>query len=595
MCVYRPGVKSQELKLSIDKPSDDIPKCPNCNYEFPIREEGDGMPEKCDQYGIAIQKFLDIQERDAERDKIKQELLRNQRVKYSSEQQKRQQQQEEKQKKQLEDEIKKELSIKDEKKSARLAGSALLVVILAGGSYAFLSQQPQEDQPNPEQLISISDTPELPQDGQQSLQEGYERASKVLEAFGLNPDAVTGGNPSASSGTNKALVPASALLLNKGFNTQIWQHFLITEIEVKIVQKKEPEAYHLSQYINGTKSYIDMLGQLLIISKQVATKNNIDLDIQNKIFSLPKNEQIQFLVQAGLYQYKADKTHIFLDQASTLWEGLKAPEERLDAILALGVVNFKLGSIKAANQYFGKVAGLLNEVSSIDKKIHSRVAIAKAYREVGSNDNAHQWLSSTDKLIPDASNSVYAEIVAGYAYLDELESTLKIIQLHPVDMSQDSLLYKAIQVFVSLGSYDNASELVGRLQGVNYRVTSNILMASHVQKNSDYLAQIEAQINKETTHSLDKAVLLSYLALQYSIQSDIKKTEALFQLTKNELNTTSPSLEKDEALVIISTNYSHILNTTYAHELLAFTQSPALQSTFKTEIANGQNVAALIN
>ncbi len=174
-----------------------------------------------------------------------------------------------------------------------------------------------------------------------------------------------------------------------------------------------------------------------------------------------------------------------------------------------------------------------------------------------------------------------SEVVAGSAYLGQLDKTLEIITNAPPQVIQDELLLKAIRVFVDTRSYNYANKLISRLENPYYRATSEILIASHAQRYSYQLAFTETYVNKEISSPLDKAIIMSQLALQYSILVNHQKTKTLYQSVKQYLNSVPASNGKDKALEIISSNFSRTLNTHYARELQTSIQSPAIHSMFQ--------------
>ena len=133
ICVYRPGAQKIELSLeAIETEEDGIAsdgsiKCPSCEHEMQPDEDGI-TPDKCTKCGISIQKFLEIQALEVEKDAIRQQLLRTQNAKNSSQEQERKRQAEERRKNQLEEEVKKELSLKKDKNTSLYSFSPHLFI-----------------------------------------------------------------------------------------------------------------------------------------------------------------------------------------------------------------------------------------------------------------------------------------------------------------------------------------------------------------------------------------------------------------------------------------------------------------------------------
>ena len=160
---------------------------------------------------------------------------------------------------------------------------------------------------------------------------------------------------------------------------------------------------------------------------------------------------------------------------------------------------------------------------------------------------------------------------------------------------QDELLLSAIKVFVDTRSYNHANILISRLEDPYYRATAEILIASHAQRFSYQLAFTETFVNKEINAPLDKAIIMSQLALQNSILANHQKTNTLYQSVKQLLNSIPTSDRKDKALEIISSNFIRTFDTSYTRELQASIQSPAIQASLEAEITKALRVATLIN
>lgn len=621
ICVYRPG--SGTLTLSLvkkdeDEDEDSVLLCPSCAHEITI-EEGKHVPDKCPKCGVSRQRSLDIQKLDAEKEEIRKRLLQTEKSKNLRDKKNQQELEDAKRKKQLEAEIKKELNIKKDKMQLVYASGAILcgALLVTAFNYFYVSDELETAQ-SFDEAHSINTAQQSQQssdqaseqglnttlDGQQSLQQTHDRATKVLSAFGLDNDTLTETSGSSNLGGIDAITSEnqqngpttfSSLLLDKDSNNQFWDLFLIKEINEKIDQGKEQTAYQLSHFLNNVNNQMNTLGKLLITTRQPKIKKKIYSDIDGIINSYPINKQIQLLSQAGVQQYADDKSLDYLTQANTLIDTLSIPEQQLDAALQMGVAYFKLGDMTTANQHFGKINNLLNNVATIDKKILSRIAIAKAYKDANSDEYANRWLASAIKLTPAASNEVLSEVVAGSAYLDQLDKTLEIITNAPPKVLQDELLLNAIRVFVDTRSYNYANKLISRLKNPYYKATSEILIASHAQRYSHQLAFTETYVNKEISAPLDKAIIMSQLALQHSILANRQKTNTLYQSVKQHLNSVPTSERKDKALDIISSNFTRTLNTSYARELQASIQSPTIQANLEVEIAKTQRIASLIN
>ena len=104
-----------------------------------------------------------------------------------------------------------------------------------------------------------------------------------------------------------------------------------------------------------------------------------------------------------------------------------------------------LAILIVANRYFNKIKPLLSKITDVNGQISSRVAISRAFQEVGQRQIAFNWLNSTDKLINNADKSSLQELVEGYAYLNQLNKIDTLVTFAP--NLQDELLYSAIKCF----------------------------------------------------------------------------------------------------------------------------------------------------
>ncbi|NOQ62953.1 MAG: hypothetical protein GQ582_00390 [Methyloprofundus sp.] len=610
ICLYMPSAHSA-IKLDLhqmveEKPDDNdiLSHCPNCEEMFP--EAAELPPEKCGGCGVIIHKFLAIkaieeereQKRLAEKSDIKKQLLQSQGIKDTLEQQGRDELIEARRKKQLENEVKKELSIRQNHKQHMLAASVVLIGALATGGYIYSN-------PADSATVSEENNTELvlsePLSSQESLAATHEKATKALGSFGMDSASMTGSshNILAEGGqtTTVAIEPIkfSALLFDEKLNKQTWDHFLAQQVAVLIEQGEEARALQLSRHISDTKIYIDSLGQLLVATDEESLQTKVAIAIEAKITPLAVRQKIQFLAQASVYQYKANKNSAFIEHATQLRGSLSAPEEQLEAILYLGVAHVQMANMDAANLYFSKINSLLAKVSTPDKKIHSRILIAKSYKDAGSEASALQWLASTQKLVTEASPASYTELVMAYAYLGQLDTTARMILASPAELADNDLFYQAVQVFVDVGNPEQAENLVAYMQESDFKASSYMVMSRDRQKNSAYLMSTEQLISQEMSESLNQAIMTSHLAFHYSAQKNTQKTKALYPLTTEYLKTIPASTEKDKALAIIATNYAHTLDPSYSKNLLNEIQSPTIKSNVNLEISKALQVAALIN
>lgn len=279
ICLYRPSANTGGLSLEeIETKDDDVLRtCPNCDTAFPGNP--DTPPDKCENCGVYIEKFLNNREDKEEKEEIRQQLLKKQSIRDTREQQIKDEQGEEIRKKVLEQAVLDEKEDPETKKKPNqtyiLIGGSVLIVLLLVISFLFYgdnenlpietadsspditntedtfqeteelaTEMPVESesfqevgelateipassdtfQETEEMAMETSASPAnttLSQMGQsnpgidgskQGLQDAHEKASKVLGAFGLDPNAMAntnGSSPGASADIGDSTMGAS--------------------------------------------------------------------------------------------------------------------------------------------------------------------------------------------------------------------------------------------------------------------------------------------------------------------------------------------------------------------------------------------------
>jgi hypothetical protein len=252
ICVYRPGAELSGLSLvpiETEFSADGVFSCPSCGYEERL-EEGQSPPEKCKQCGISIDSFLDMQKIKAEKAEIRNNFLRAQQAKKQFEAKQQQEEAEEKRKKALENSVLAEMRGNQKKKQHKMmslaVGASALAIIggiaynIGGAANSALNKPDAQPTAQAEQVaananndVAATGVPaadsqaQIPAGGAGlSMEEAHDKANKVLNAVGLDADAManSGGGaappdaePPASPGSPTAT--ANDVLLADNLNT----------------------------------------------------------------------------------------------------------------------------------------------------------------------------------------------------------------------------------------------------------------------------------------------------------------------------------------------------------------------------------------
>ncbi len=136
ICVYRPGGGGLELTLEAIETEEErssVSTCPNCEQSLPKDEDGN-TSDNCDNCGIIVSKFLENKKLEAEKEEIRELLMRSKNAQRSREQKEKEEEEKKKRKQQLEKEILEENpDLIDENASQKklLLVAGVVVILLA--------------------------------------------------------------------------------------------------------------------------------------------------------------------------------------------------------------------------------------------------------------------------------------------------------------------------------------------------------------------------------------------------------------------------------------------------------------------------------
>ncbi len=474
-----------------------------------------------------------------------------------------------------------------------------------------------------------------------SLKNAHDKANKILGAFGLDADAFANNakgsrnnssaefnDPGKSSNRASDLSALSApdsnnsatkqpalgifsslksgkntltsskhlssFLIKFGVDNPQWDHFLMQNIENKIKTNNFLQARQLTTYMTSTENYIESLSQIYIATKNPELESEILDIIRSKIDQFPIVEQVKYYSQIGFYQSKFKGVSSLINKAENLRNDLIEPENKLQTALAIGVSYFKAGEAQKAQSYFDKVNELHARIYAIKNKIKASIAIARAYKSVGADTLALKWILNAESSSVKSTYPNIQQLVKGFAYLEQLESVIRIAKKPKSIDIQDSLLYQAAQVFVKLGLYDKASEVAENINTPAYKAIAYSLIAAYDKKDYRHLALAEAVLILEVEKPNEKAIVSSRLAQIFARNKDIQKADELLQMTKRQLKGISASSKNDRLVNILAINYLRSLNQTMAMDLASSIQSPAIKSEFYKNIIKMGDIANLL-
>jgi len=645
ICIYSPG--SEELSFSLeDMIVEDIiavENCPSCHE--PIEQENTPQnsdePKKCPHCYILIEKFLQLQKVEEEKADIKKRLLRTQTAKQSRKRDDQAEKIEHQRQKELEQEVKDELEIKNDHRPLIIAG--LLLSISGGAFYYSLNATPTPASKNDEQIAAVNannsapptntthSTPAntAPQSGQAAMQDTHDKAAKFLKGFGLDADALANqdgdeqtvhtqaaeslsqfdtqtlastsmmqviNSPNSSTTSKTAPINNTQFLLNFNNDNQAWDYFLTQQCQQWIQQNKPIKAYQLSLFLSDTKLYIDILGEILINTQNVELTKKINTILLAKIKSLPLHQQVEFLIQADTYYYQVTKSHRFLEHGEYVWNELTSAAEQLHSGLQLAVAYAKNGNNKAANTHFKKIKPQLSKINSSSDHLAARIAIAKTSYNTNKLNNALKWLKKAEKYLANANNISMQKLIKGYVYIKNIAGITRIIQKiknQDNQDNQDNLLLFAIKEVLQLNFNDEALTLQSTIKNPIYQALSHMLLTQYKVQNINLAETI---ITKKINKPIDKAIMFSYLAQQYSLQGNLNKVTELLQKSKNQLNSIPASTQKDTALQTITLHYVRsTFNTAIAKDFLSMVKSPTIKNNIQQDIHSLSKVIPLLN
>ena len=684
VCIYKPGAELSSLSLvAIENEfsADGLFTCPNCSHEETL--EGDqAPPEKCKKCGITIEKFREMQKLKAEKDEIKSTLLRAQQSKNFFANKQRQEEMEEKRQEALKKEVLAEIQGGRNKKPSQImtiAASAAALIVVGGLAYAISSAIPSSSEVKP--VAASADTgvkaaadkgasttasttasaatggsgasssqPKPPISAQQSMKDGHDKANKVLNAVGLDADAMAekadshgsvqavpddvmsgapdGGAVANTNGTGTTGTPATSgtqtapvalgdapgsflpdaavhpseqssgstpLALRQGENNAEWDLFLSKGVTALVAKNILTDAVRVSGQIVGNEDYVNAMGVVLAAAQktgQTQLVTHILSAIENRIGELSVDEQAQYFAQAGRYQAKITQSNALLERADKIFTTLTDPESQLKASLNIAVNYVKAGNTGGANRYLKQTSALLSNVHATDLQVSSRAAIARAYNDIGNQNTATKWLTSTDKFTATLTGKARQELVDSYAYTDQLPTAISLIKQDASPSKQSELLLSAINVSLKANLTQNALTLSKEIQDPFSKVLAYDQIASYALPSNDSLALAEQSL-MDIKNPADQAIASSLLARHYVRLSNTKKADALSQLAAQQLATVS-LVSKDSVIAVITKNLARSLQIEQAKQQLASIQSPAIKETLNADITKIADIAGML-
>jgi hypothetical protein len=448
---------------------------------------------------------------------------------------------------------------------------------------------------------------------QQAMQDTHQKASKVLNAFGLDAGAVanTSGASSGKGGlinsTQGGLAKSqkestshigsagilTPLLLNIGGSEQLWNQFITIKVEQLITNKKFSVANKIIPYLTDTEKFITLSGHLLNTSNQPRLAVEINLNVERRIKKSPLELKANYLSQAAKYQNETGAANLLFNRATSSLQVISDPHKKLISTLKVATSFFKTGDTTTANLYFKKINMLLPKIKTAESQIHSRVAISQAFQEVGQTAIALNWLKSTDKFIKGSDKLGFQELVNGYAHLNKTNKVFQLVKQAPATVAEDELLYNAVKVSLASGLNNDAISYVNSIQGSTSKALAYTLLAGYLKDNSTYLLSAETLLkNIDTLFS--KAIVSSRIAQQYASLGDTKKVNELFKSTEQFIKALPASGERDKLLQMVITNYAQPLMQKSLNNLVSYIQAPGVKTDINKKINQLTEISALL-
>lgn len=653
ICLYSPTKKLTNLELEpIEEELVETSLiCPHCEYEMPIE---DGVkPEKCTQCGIDIAKFLAQKQAQEEREAMKAKLLTSQNIQKALEEKRLQEEAERQRKVELEKEVLEELGVKvEEKKRLNLKTLSIgggLVTLALGASYFFTTTTSQiapqttttttATQSSSASNIQLdSPTTNAPLDAQQAMQKTHDQAAQVLNSFGLDPDAFAKAGENAvpvamnensvsqqvavtdgATSTNKSTPAVSPVMTNTPSITEAnvvkshsqqpvtppvlntaelfaaikndltWDKFLAQNSKMLLERQLPDKALQLSKFIVAHDVYVDTLGELLRTAQQ--NKQNVLVALENRLVSLPIEQQAVYFAQAGGYLAMENGTNSLLIKAENLLTSLTAPELQFPTVLKLAVIYAKTSNIANSNNYFNKINTLLSATTDLDAQAQLRAAVAVAYFEINNAPVATQWLNSTEPMIKQLKRESINVIIDSYARCNQWQAILKVLAITPEN--NDALIYRALTVALKAGFIPSAIELHKALHSTFYQVLADILIADYSPAIASSLIETAEQI-ADSLNSTEKVLVLSQAIDYFGRNKNKSQLERLIKTNKELLATLPASTEKDALLNAIAEHYAHGLQTEQASFLLTGIQATPLKTSLNVQINQFAKVSELL-
>ncbi len=446
-------------------------------------------------------------------------------------------------------------------------------------------------------------------------QQSHAQASKVLDSFGLDANAFNQSGSSSINGSQQALqnmplqvgqmsgafdletkishknVSDSAKKNSNGVLTSFLsdfgadkherERFLTQKIEYLIINNQFDSAMQSIQHLSEMENFITLSEKLAKKSKQS------NLNIETKIQSAPQNMQAQYLSRWALHQNNKESAGALFNKAEKSWKTIQDPHKQLLSALKIAVSYFKAGSSSSANRYFGKIKTLLAVINTVENQISARVAISRAFSEVGQQKIALNWLKSTEKFINKANLSNLHELVERYAFLNQKRKVSSIVAQITSSSHKDGLTYKAISAFLKSGQNENANVLVESMEDPINKALGYVLLANYLKHDSSHLKSAEGLLGQSVNGAIGKTIVSSRIAQQYARQNNASKANELFQVTDDFIKKIPLSVERDEALEIIIKNYAFPLNKKPVKILLSYIESSETKNRINETIWKG--------
>ncbi|MEQ1637047.1 MAG: hypothetical protein ABL903_10155 [Methylococcales bacterium] len=431
-------------------------------------------------------------------------------------------------------------------------------------------------------------------------------ASNSDKNHSASPETITTSDSQAlaianSDTTNAPISPTdqnsslNASLLTNGANNPEWDLFLSKGVANLVAKNAFTDAIRLGNHIVDIENYINTMGTALEVTQKAGKSkqaNEILSTIVTKIEALPDDRHAQHFAQAGYYQMRATGSANLLERADKILATQPDPEVQLKSSLKIAVNYSKIGNNELANRYFNQINALLSKIESPDRKIIGHTTVARAYKDVGSQDTAYKWLISTDKLSSKVSGETLQELVGSYAYINQLQAALDLIKTDESSNVQNALIYNAINESLKSNLTQNASTLSKEIQDPIYKAMAYDQIANYLLPANNNLALAEKSL-ADIKNPADQAIISSLLARHYQRIANPQKAKALIQLTVGFAAKVPPSL-KDDVVTIIARNLSRSLEIKSAKEQLASIQSESLKLQLNTEINKAAEVSSIL-